>query len=191
MASLASAATNRYRRAARWCAWALSVLALGCGGSAKKEPEAPIGVSHVSAPGSIPVNYKFSSLDDRPVSSDAARGKVAVFALVTTWDLASQAQVDFLLAMAKNDGDKVFYALVALEEPSNRELVEAYVRTLKVPFPAAMASPSAMRHGGPFGEIREVPTLVMLDTQGRVAWTKTGIVKADEIRSVMRALPPR
>jgi predicted transcriptional regulator len=46
-----------------------------------------------------------------------------------------------------------------------------------------------MRHGGPFGEIREVPTLVLIDAQGRVAWTKTGLVKADEIRAAMRALP--
>jgi hypothetical protein len=165
-----------------------AALLLGCGG-AKKEADAPIGVSVVSSPASMPVSYNFSSIDDRPVSSDAARGKVAVFALVTTWDLASQAQVDFLLAMAKNDGDKVFYGLIALEEKSNRELVEAYVRMLKVPFPAAMASPSAMRHGGPFGEIREVPTLVLIDAQGRVAWTKTGLVKADEIRAAMRALP--
>ena len=47
-----------------------------------------------------------------------------MIAFATTWDLMSQAQTDFLVKMAKHDGDAVHYVLVALQESKDRELVE-------------------------------------------------------------------
>jgi len=89
------------------------------------------------------VDFAFESLDDRPVSSDATRGVPTVLAFVTTSSLSSQAQVDFLVAMAKHDldptgspaRDRVHYAVVALESNENREMVALYQKALSIPFP--------------------------------------------------------
>lgn len=130
----------------------------------------------------------FDPLDDRPVTSAAHRGKPTILALVTTGDIIGQAQVDYLVAMAKNDGTKVNYALIALHPRKEIVLVEAYISALKIEFPVALGDASAMAPSGPFGEISAVPTIVILDRDGRIVWKHTGLAKADELRGHMRRL---
>lgn len=159
----------------------------GCGA---KPVEAPVGVS--DKPGATfpdrPVSYAFDTLDERPVSSVVHRGKPTVLAFVTTGDIVGQAQVDYLVAMAKNDGAKVNYALVALHPRKEIPIVEAYVSALKVEFPVALGDASVMNANGPFGEIAAVPTVVVLDREGRIVWKHTGLAKSDELRGHMRRL---
>ena len=135
-----------------------------------------------------PVTYLFDPLDERPVSSPAHRGKPTILAFVTTGGWDGQAQVDYLVAMAKNDGAKVNYALVALHPRKEIVLVEAYVSALKVEFPVALGAPALMTAAGPFGEISAVPTIVVLDREGRIVWKHTGLAKAAELRSHLRGL---
>jgi len=166
----------------------LAAAAVGCARSASSEA-APPGISGPDA--RAPVEFAFDSLDDRPVSSDATRGAPTVIAFVDTGNLAAQAQVDFLVVMAAHDGDKVHYAVVALDGASNRELVELYRKALKIPFPVALADPSTAGGGGPFGDVTAVPVTVVLDRRGRVVWRVAGHVsKADELRAALRGMGP-
>jgi hypothetical protein len=141
------------------------------------------------------VDYSFDSLDERAVSSVALRGKTTVLAFITTFDLESQAQVDYLAAMAKNDGPRVNYVVVALEPPESRELVEGFRGFLKEKFGVslvtALGDPATIAGGGPFGDVHVVPTIVILDHTGKIAWRKTGLAKPDEIRAVMHRLEGR
>jgi len=145
-------------------------------------------VPGVSSATWAPIDFAFDSLDDRPVTAEGTRGKVTVLAFVDTGSLPSQAQVDFLVAMAKNDGQKVNYVAVALEAAENRELVEIYRKSLGVPFPMALADPSTKSGGGPFGDVTAVPVTIVLDRAGRIVWRAAGrVVKSDEIRAAMKA----
>ena len=47
------------------------------------------------------MTYAFDTLDERPVSSAVHRGKPTILALVTAGDIVGQAQVDYLVAMAR------------------------------------------------------------------------------------------
>jgi hypothetical protein len=162
------------------------LCAFGCGSGVRSEP-APPGVSTIAL--HPPVDFSFESLDDRPVNGQSMRGKPSVLAFVTTGSILAQAQVDFLVAMAKNDGDRVNYAVVALEARENRELVELYRKALSVPFPVAMADPATMLGAGSFHDVGAVPVTVLLDRAGRVIWRAEGrVAKSDEIRAAMRAL---
>ncbi len=135
------------------------------------------------------VDFDYDSLDERGVTSAATRGKVTVLSFVTTGSLMAQAQVNFLVAMAKHDADRVNYALVALEARENRELVELYRKTLAVPFPVAMADAPTMQGGGPFGDVTAVPVTVVIDRTGRVVLRVEGrVAKSDELRGAMRGL---
>ena len=168
----------------------LPVALAGCG---PKQPEGPaVGVS---TKGGTPLpspekatHYVFDALDERPVSSLAHRGKPTVIAFVTTGDIVGQAQVSYLVHMAKNDGDRVNYALVALHPRKEIVLVESYRKTLGVEFPVALADQSAIHAAGPFGEIPAVPTIIVLDREGRIVWKHTGLAKNDDIRGHMRGL---
>lgn len=132
--------------------------------------------------------YAFDSLDERAVSSESMRGKPTVIVFVTTGDIVGQAQVSYLVHMARNDGDRVNYALIALHPRKETVLVEAYRKTLGVDFPTALADATAIQAAGPFGEIPAVPTLIVLDREGRIVWKHTGLAKNDEIRGRMRGL---
>jgi hypothetical protein len=162
--------------------------AIACG---PKEQGPPVGVS--DKPGAPlpdrPVTYRFDSIDERPVSSDAMRGKPAVIVFTTTGDALGQAQVDFLIAMQKNDKDRVGYALVALHPRREISLVDAYAVSLHVEFPVALAEPATMLGAAsPFGPISEVPTVVILDRSGKIVWKHTGLAKSDELRAHMHGL---
>jgi hypothetical protein len=166
-------------------------LAASCG--PRKDEGPPIGVSTKDG-ATVPLSdkptaYAFDPLDDeRPVNSDAHRGKPVVMAFVTTGDLQSQAQVGFLNAMHKNDGDRVHYVLVAVHPRKEIILVETYRKATGVEFPVALADGAAMSGAGPFGEIAAVPTVVVLDRFGKLVWKHTGLAKADEIRAQVRLL---
>src|SRR5262245_17346541 len=103
--SLRTVATTSWGRRAK-TEWGLALalalpFAAACGGKSRAG-EAPIGMSHVAASGvetqraEGAVDFAFDSLDARPVSSAAMRGKVSVLGFFTTYDLGSQAQVNYL-----------------------------------------------------------------------------------------------
>jgi hypothetical protein len=168
-----------------------ALLALAaCASAGPPKVEAAIGAS--GSPASSVLEYSFDSLDARPCTSAALRGKPTVLAFISTYDLESQAQVDYLATMAKHDGDRVNYAIVALEPPANRELVEAFRRFVADKFGvsllAAIGDAATIAGGGPFGDVHVVPTVVVLDREGKIAWRKTGVSKSDEIRTAMAPL---
>jgi hypothetical protein len=166
------------------------VACAACAACVPAKAEAPPPAVGVSVPTSAQtvVTFKYDSLDERPVSSEAVRGRPTVVAFVTTWDTPSQAQVNFLVAMAKNDGDRSNYALVALQERQDREIVELYRTKLGVTFPVALADRATIGGGGPFGDVHSVPTVVILDREGHIVWQKVGLAKSDELRTGMRGL---
>jgi hypothetical protein len=159
----------------------------------KKDEGNPVGISTKDGTAvslsDKPVVYAFDPLDDeRPVNSDAHRGKPVVIAFITTGDLQSQAQVGFLNAMHKNDGERVNYALIAIHPRKEIILVETYRKATGVEFPVALGDGASMSSAGPFGEIPAVPTVVVLDRFGKLVWKHTGLAKADEIRAHVRNL---
>ncbi len=160
-------------------------LVAACSGPKANEP--PPGVSAIPE-NRAPVHFEYDSLDERPVDSASTRGAPTVIAFVTTWDLMSQAEVDFLVKMAKNDGDRVHYLVVALQEKPDRELVELYLQKLGVQFPGALADPATIAGGGPFGDVHNVPTVVLLDARGRLVWLHPGLARANEIRAAMSGM---
>ncbi|MEO8800735.1 MAG: TlpA disulfide reductase family protein [Polyangiaceae bacterium] len=161
----------------------LSLMVAGCGGG-QSANEPPPGVS-VVPDSRAPIQFQFDSLDNRPVDSASTRGAPTVIAFIATWDLLSQAQVDFLVSMNKNDQGRVHYLLVALQEPKDRELVEVYVEHLGVEFPCALADPGTIAGGGPFGDVQNVPSVVVLDREGKLVWLHPGLARSSEIRSAM------
>jgi len=166
----------------------LGLLVAACGGSKGAPPvEEKLGISRAEV--HAPIDFTFDSVDDRPVSSDATRGKPTVIAFVNTGSLPAQAQVDFLVVMAKHDADKVNYAAVALEARENREIVELYKKALSIPFPVALADETTTAGGGPFGDVTAVPVTVILDRAGRIVLRVAGrVVKSDELRGALRGL---
>jgi thiol-disulfide isomerase/thioredoxin len=168
-------------------------VAAACGGGSgqgtRATPASATRAADSPASFAAAVDFSFDSLDARPLSAELTRGLPTLIAFVTTESLPCQAQVDFLLAMARHDADRVHYAVVAVERPENRELVEMYQKALAIPFPVAMADAETLAGSGPFGDVRGIPVTVLLDRAGRVVWRAGGrVAKSEEMREAMRGL---
>ncbi len=165
---------------------ALSLLLAACA-SAKGTAADPPGVSSPAL--RTPIDFSFDAVGDAPLTAESTRGVPTVISFITTSSLSSQAQVDFLVAMAKHDGDRVHYAVVVLETADNRELVALYKKALSIPFPVAVADAQTLAGASAFGDLSTVPVVVLLDRAGRIAWRMEGrVVKSDEMRAAMRGL---
>ena len=186
-AALVTARVMSWGLACVLSAGAISGCAAGSADSAEGQGKPPPGVSTV--PMGPEIEFTFDSIDDRPVSAAATRGKPTVLAFVTTSSLRSQAEVDFLVAMAKHDAAQVNYAVVALEASADRELVELYKKSLAIPFPVALSDVATRAGAGPFGDVSAVPVTVLLDRAGRVVWRVDGrVAPSGEIRAAMHGL---
>jgi hypothetical protein len=157
------------------------VASWGCGGKAAVP-------TYAAAPGEG-ISFAFRSLDAKPADSGSYRGRPLVVSFFATGDLSSQAQTNFLVPMAAHDADKVGYLMVAMEPPTQRELVELYRKALKVTFAVAIADESTLAGESKFGPIPTVPTVFVLDAQGKVVMRADGrVVPAKELRDVLRGL---
>jgi peroxiredoxin len=146
----------------------LLLSALHCGGSGNG------AVGKSSVVGEAPIRFALTGLDGAKISSDSVRGKPYVLVFFTTWDVASQAQMIALskycsgATIAKSAHPcKSSVAAVALDDAQNRELVEAFAETMKLPFPVATATLLEAR--ALLGEGLGVPTTLVVDSLGRVA----------------------
>ena len=165
---------------------ALAVVAAACSGAKKAEP--PVGFTAPSSD-EASVAFQIYSIDERPITSQTVRGKPTVMAFATTGGIKGQAQLNFLVIMAKHDEGKNNYVFVALEPRDNRQLVEEYKRFLGITFPIGMADDEMLQGLGPFGDVRAEPTTIILDRQGRVVFrAQDRVVKADELRATLGGL---
>ena len=180
--------SSSVRRATiEWVALVFALVGLRCGAAPPSgtEPVVPMP----APPTLTPVTFAFDSLDERPVTSAAMRGKPTVVTFVTTDSLAAQAQVDFLVAMAKKDAGAVNYVIVALGPQDTRELVELYRQALHVTFFVAMADGATLGGGGAFGDVRGVPVTAILNREGRPIWRAEGrVAQSAELRGAMAGL---
>jgi hypothetical protein len=73
-------------------------------------------------------------------------------------------------------------------------MVEAFVAALNLPYPVAMADRATLAGEGPFRGLHHVPSIVILDREGREAHRRLGIANTTTLdvllREVERTSPP-
>lgn len=133
-----------------------------------------------------PVRFAWETVDGHKLDTSTTLGRTTVIGFVTTYDVASQAQVRYLATVAKNHTPRINVALLVLEPPENRELVEAWVAALGLPFDVALADPDTIAGRGPFTNLHHVPAIVVLDREGREAWRRLGLVDSPTLEAALR-----
>jgi hypothetical protein len=152
----------------------------GCGGARETPAVGPVTVR------SAPIHFSYPSVDGKgEVGSRSLSGRPTVIAFVATYDLASQAQARFLSIVKHRHEPRVNVAAIALEPVENRPLIVAFRDALRLDYPVAMGDSELISGGGPFGDVR-VPTTVVLDAEGRIAWKRVGLAKDSEIDQAIR-----
>ena len=161
----------------------LLVLALtACGPS--PTATSPATVSSLSEPGPVR-RFAYPTIDGGVIRSSHLRGRMTLVVHVTTYDTASQAQARIVQGVLRKHAPRINALLVALEPPRHKMLVEAFVQSLGLTYPAGLADADTIAGRGPFEGLQHVPSLVLLDRQGRERWRRLGLVAESELRRVL------
>jgi cytochrome oxidase Cu insertion factor (SCO1/SenC/PrrC family) len=168
---------------------AVVLLVAACGSQAATPPNA--GPSHdavqVSAQGPK-VHFEYTALDGTPLSTSALAGRISVIGFATTYDPASQAQARFLTVLLRRHTPRLNVALLVLEPPENQILVETFAQSLRLPYPVALADAATIAGQGPFTGLHHVPSVVILDAEGREAYRYLGLLDDTALDKVVRAV---
>ncbi|MBK8254348.1 MAG: TlpA family protein disulfide reductase [Polyangiaceae bacterium] len=154
-----------------------ALTAAGCGPPVPVNEPTPVFA--VSEP---PADFRFETTDGSVLTGESLRGRYSVIAFVATYDLISQAQIKVLGLVAQSHVPRVNVAAVILEPRENKPIAEAYAKSLNAAFPIGVADLGTVR-AGPFGAMRHVPTVVILDRDGRIVLRHTGPLEEPALHS--------
>lgn len=155
-----------------------------CSGAAPGAAAEPAVVASRRAP----LRFAYEGIDGHPVSSEALAGRVTVIGLLTTYDVYSQVEARFLTAALQRHTPRINVVALMLEAPENKPLVEAFTRSLGLPYPVALADPATIAGEGPFAGLHDVPSVVILDRQGREAFRHAGLLDEAMLDAALRAV---
>jgi hypothetical protein len=156
-------------------------FAVGC----SKAPEAKAPVAE-ALPRGDRIDFDYPSLDDRPTDSASTQGRVTVVLFLTTYGDPSILAARFLTKVFREHTPRFNAIAVFLERVENRPLARIFRDSLALPFPSAMGSTDDIAGKGPFRGVDTVPSLVVLDRQGRETFRKIGVVPPDDLARILR-----
>jgi hypothetical protein len=163
----------------------LLTIALGAACASQRPPPQPV---FAEIPRGSPLSFQYQLADGKGVlTSQLLRGRSTVIAFVTTYDLASQAQARFLTGLMRKH-PLIHVAAIVLEPPDNRPLIVAFRDALELEYPVALGDAALIGGHGPFGDVRSVPSTVVLDSEGRMVWRHFGLAKEEDVENALRGI---
>jgi hypothetical protein len=173
-----------WKRGIGWVIFLASLL-VGCATEPVVEAETP---KPVRAATGAPISFAYPTLDGQVLSTSSIAGRYTVLSFITTYDHFSHAQARFLSTVMNKHVPRINAGVIVLEPPQNRILVEAFVKVVAPPYPVAMADEATIHGEGPFLDLHEVPSTIILDQLGREVWRHKGLASNDLIDSALNAV---
>jgi hypothetical protein len=125
--------------------------------------------------------YVFGTIDGQELSAEGMHGRVTVLLFVTTFDLASQLAAKQLNQVFHTHRPRINAGAVVVEAAKYAPLADVFRSTLELSYPVAIADLDTLQRNSTLGEVRSVPTLIILDAQGREMLRKTGNFSPEEL----------
>ena len=153
-------------------------------GAATKEPAARAATAAKprAADASQPIEYRFTSLDGREWSSESLRGKVVFVDFWATWCGPCRATIPALAQLARAFPDDVVVLGVSKEPAST---VKPFVDSNDMPYPCVAGPLPGMPYQ--FRTVRSIPTIFVIDREGRIARTLVGRHTFSQLSEAFRA----
>lgn len=134
------------------------------------------------------IQFEYTTLDDKTLSTASLAGRFSVLGFITTYDPASQLQARYINRLLHNHKPRINAALLVLEAPENRPMADAFAAVLKLDCPIAMADQALLLGKGPFERLHSVPSIIILDRQGREVFRYHGVLNEEGLDSALKTL---
>lgn len=139
-----------------------------------------------TAPSSEPIAFLYGTPQGEEFGSATTRGRVTALLFVTTYDFPSQIMAKRLNGVWRRHRPRTNVGAVVLEEPDHAPFADVFRSTLELGYPVAMTTTFGVEQGG-FGTIDRVPTLIVLDRNGREITRRVGNLEEEEIEEALRS----
>jgi thiol-disulfide isomerase/thioredoxin len=144
-------------------------LIAGCGASAKSAQSGNV-IRFVRNPDAAP-EFALESLDGKPLTLAAARGKVVLLNFWATWCGPCRAEIPDLIELQQKYKDRLQIIGLTVDE-DDPEVVKLTVAEEKINYLVGMSSPEVRKN---YGGVSALPTSFVLDTEGRVVQKHEGL----------------
>jgi hypothetical protein len=162
-------------------------LALALAACSSAAPPASDPATAISASGA-PLHFAYETLDGKPLTSESLLGRFTVVAFLTTYDYPSQVEARFLSSIARRHKPRLNAAALILEAPENLPLAQAFTAALHLPYAVAMADPATIAGEGAFSGLHHVPSIVILDREGREIYRHVGLIDEAALEQAIRSV---
>lgn len=165
----------------------LSLIALAllsaCGAEPVHEAETPTFVDR-----GRPISFSYPTVDGKTFSSAETRGRYTVIAFSATYEPKGDEQALYVTRVFNRHVPRINAGIIMLESDQHRVLIETWKSTFEPPYPVAIADPLTIAGKGPFQDLNIIPSVIILDPQGREAWRHIGRASNSEIEAALKAL---
>ncbi|MCA9632393.1 MAG: TlpA family protein disulfide reductase [Myxococcales bacterium] len=131
------------------------------------------------------VRFDFPLPGGGHVGSTDVAGRATAVLFITTFDLPSQALAKRVDDVLRSHTPRANAIAVVLEAPKYADLAQAFGESLSLSYPVAMADQASLQGDGPFGDIHEVPVMVVLDYEGREVARFPGVATVEQIEDAL------
>jgi hypothetical protein len=131
------------------------------------------------------IEFSFRATDGSLVDSYHTRGRATALLFITTYDWASQVAARRLGEVILRHRPRANAAAIVLEGEEYRTLADVFRASLRLPYPAALADEKTREGNGPFGPVPRIPTLIILDREGRESFRQAGLVEVAELEQTL------
>jgi thiol-disulfide isomerase/thioredoxin len=163
---------------------AMVFLSAGCGTSAKSAQSGNV-IRFVRNPDAAP-DFKLVSIDGKPLSLAAERGKVVLLNFWATWCGPCRAEIPDLIELQRKYKDQLEIIGLTVDE-DDPDVVKQTVAETGINYPVGMSPPEVRKS---YGGIAALPTSFVLDTEGRVVQKHEGlrdpVLYEAEIRALLK-----
>lgn len=135
-----------------------------------------------------PLSFVYQTTDGGLLTSAELLGRFTVIAFAATYDLTSQAQLKVLGIVQRDHAPRLNVAALVLEPPENKPLVVAFAQGLDLHFPVALADAGTIAGHGAFEGLRAVPSVVILDREGREVLRHVGPLDVKQLEAALESV---
>lgn len=168
----------------------LCLLNVSCSASAQpnherqqEQGQAQPTIYFVHNPDPAP-EFQLSSLDDKPISLAATRGKIVLLNFWASWCGPCRAEVPDLVELQERYKDRL-QVIGLIVDDDDMDAIHQFVKEFGINYPVGIAPVELrMQYGG----IPALPTSFVLDTQGRVVQKHVGLRDPTLYETEIRAL---
>lgn len=168
---------------------AAALVAAGCAPALAPTdaPPAPLPGAATVDPdaASTPLGFSCTALDGKTVSTATVAGRVTVLLFLTSYDPASTAEAEFLRDLLHTHAPRFNVVGMALEREANRPLIEGFASAARLEYPICIADADTIAGRGTFAGMNSVPSVLILDPQGRPQYRYIGLQKADALEAAI------